>query len=394
MARQTQYDAWAMILMQYLIFEQGYRMLGISADTEEIWLVHPQKSEANPILITSSSLKELKQDLILRKQIELGQIFKPAQKAFVISTHEDSQGSDDRHVVCTAAVQTPSSLYEIIPELKSLLKEGQLAPQREIRPQAKRSGWLNLQLKDQKATLVLASLMTVIFLLGQILIYFENVYPSYVAVLLGAFYKPLIVGAYEYWRLLTAGFIHVDLMHFFMNLISLVSLGAILEARLGWKKYMSLVLAGIVFGNGYHFVMNTGGIALGMSGGLYALFAAYFVLLFETGLIRNRQISSNMISIILLNLFISLMPNVSWEAHLGGFQIGLVLALIFSRKSEWQGLRKIMHYVLLASALMLAFMMTRRTDFDLNQAFLNAFYEFLRYLRLDFYADHLIRLMS
>ena len=57
------------------------------------------------------------------------------------------------------------------------------------------------------------------------------------SILIGAFYKPFVLAG-EYWRLLTAGFVHVDLWHLAMNMMAFLSLGKIFEPLLGVRRYL------------------------------------------------------------------------------------------------------------------------------------------------------------
>jgi membrane associated rhomboid family serine protease len=46
------------------------------------------------------------------------------------------------------------------------------------------------------------------------------------AIFLGAYYKPFIIAG-EFWRFLTAGFVHIDLWHILMNMLALRNLGSL-----------------------------------------------------------------------------------------------------------------------------------------------------------------------
>ena len=68
---------------------------------------------------------------------------------------------------------------------------------------------------------------------------------SALAIKYGAFYPPKIEYKQEYWRFLTANFVHVDLVHIFMNCYALYYLGGtFFEPFLGSLEYLYLVLIG------------------------------------------------------------------------------------------------------------------------------------------------------
>ena len=71
---------------------------------------------------------------------------------------------------------------------------------------------------------------------------------SALAIKYGAFYPPKIEYKQEYWRFLTANFVHVDLVHIFMNCYALYYLGGtFFEPFLGSLEYLYLVLISGIF---------------------------------------------------------------------------------------------------------------------------------------------------
>ncbi|MGI6510839.1 MAG: rhomboid family intramembrane serine protease [Catenisphaera adipataccumulans] len=144
------------------------------------------------------------------------------------------------------------------------------------------------------------------------------------AIIFGAYYKALISGG-EIWRLLTCAFVHVDLWHIFGNLYSFLIMGPILEKLFGSKKY-SLLLFGSVIGSSlfiYAFQGNL--VTVGLSGGLYGLMAALFMILKRFGVLNDPRMRSAVVSTIVINVLINFMPGISYMGHLGGFLTGLLL---------------------------------------------------------------------
>jgi membrane associated rhomboid family serine protease len=80
----------------------------------------------------------------------------------------------------------------------------------------------------------------------------------------------------EWWRLLTTGFHHGDPLHLLLNGFGMIYLGRLLEPRLGSVKFLLLFFTAIVVANVPHVAMSEG--AVGLSGGLYALFGALLTL--------------------------------------------------------------------------------------------------------------------
>ena len=71
------------------------------------------------------------------------------------------------------------------------------------------------------------------------------------AIKYGAFYMPRIEVKKEYWRFLTANFVHVDLIHIFMNIYCIYYLGGkFFEPLLGTWQYIYLVLISCLASSG------------------------------------------------------------------------------------------------------------------------------------------------
>jgi hypothetical protein len=69
-------------------------------------------------------------------------------------------------------------------------------------------------------------------------------------------------------------------------------------------------------------------ITIGISGGLYGLFAAYLVLLFKAGMLQDPSVMGSVLRTLVVNLAINFMPNVSRLGHAGGFIAGFAIAMI------------------------------------------------------------------
>lgn len=152
-------------------------------------------------------------------------------------------------------------------------------------------------------------------------------YPVDAAVKYGAL-MPLRVKRGEYWRLLTAGFLHIQIWHLVMNMLSLYNLSS-LELVFGHGLFAVILLASIIGGNLLSFLLegNDTTLTLGISGGLYGLLAGYLVYLFKLGLLADPSVRFSLLRVLGINLLINFMPNVSRMGHAGGFLSGFVIAM-------------------------------------------------------------------
>ncbi|WP_331835827.1 rhomboid family intramembrane serine protease [Erysipelothrix piscisicarius] len=60
----------------------------------------------------------------------------------------------------------------------------------------------------------------------------------------------------------------------------------------------------------------------------------------ETKAMRNPKVMSQVFQVLFINLIISTLPGVSATAHLGGLIAGVLCGLIFSKRKDWDYLRK------------------------------------------------------
>jgi rhomboid protease GluP len=153
-----------------------------------------------------------------------------------------------------------------------------------------------------------------------------------VLVRLGAKVSPLIATG-EYWRLFTAMFLHIGLMHLFFNGYALIAIGTELERIVGWGRFLTIYLLSGLFGNlaSYAFSPNLAAGASGAIFGLIGALAAFFVLHREQLGTWGQRRLINIVILIAVNLFLGFtQPGIDNLAHLGGllcgFGLGFALA--------------------------------------------------------------------
>ena len=129
-----------------------------------------------------------------------------------------------------------------------------------------------------------------------------------------------------YWRLLTAAFLHEGLLHIAFNMYALYLFGPLVERALGVKRYLAAYLT-IAIGSSVfvYFLSGPNTFTLGASGAIFGLFAMALVFF-----IKAKQDVTYLLVMLAINAVISLQGNISWQGHLGGFLIGLVVGAGFA----------------------------------------------------------------
>lgn len=137
---------------------------------------------------------------------------------------------------------------------------------------------------------------------------------------------PVQVERGQWYRLLSYGFIHVEVYHIFMNMYALYNIGSFLEPMIGSIKFALILFASVIGGGLLILKGNNLTRTIGMSGGLYGLLATYFILLWKLGMFAYPSIRYSLLRTVIVNAAISFMPNVSMMGHLGGAIVGAILA--------------------------------------------------------------------
>jgi rhomboid protease GluP len=148
-----------------------------------------------------------------------------------------------------------------------------------------------------------------------------------VLVRLGAKVSALITDG-EYWRLVTAMFLHVGIMHLFFNGYALLAIGTELERLFGPMRFTVIYMLSGLLGNlaSYAFSPNLAAGASGAIFGLIGALAAFFTLHRERLGAWGRARLANIAFLIAINLFFGFtQPGIDNLAHLGGLLGGLGL---------------------------------------------------------------------
>jgi len=192
--------------------------------------------------------------------------------------------------------------------------------------------------KETPFTFIMMALNIFVFILQLVLS--VGISDNYLEVR-GAINKIFVLEFNEWYRIITAGFLHGSIMHIFFNVIfGLGVLTGYLERIIGSSKtaiiyFVSMILSGLLV----VFLSDAGTWTLGASGAIFgALGSLVYIMLFRADLMDPRSAAS-IRSILIINIvFTFIAPNISIYGHIGGVVAGFMISFLFidRDKSEYE----------------------------------------------------------
>lgn len=150
----------------------------------------------------------------------------------------------------------------------------------------------------------------------------------------GVLFGPAVAQG-DYWRLVTAPFLHYGILHLGMNMLVLWFIGPALEHYFGHWRYALVYLVSGLAGSAGALIMSPNALTVGASGAIWGLMGAAVVLEAR----RIYVFGGQAMGLVVFNLiFTLLIPGVSIGGHIGGGIGGAVAALAFSSLRRNQAL--------------------------------------------------------
>jgi membrane associated rhomboid family serine protease len=130
----------------------------------------------------------------------------------------------------------------------------------------------------------------------------------------------------QWWRMVTSGFLHVNLIHIGFNMYLLYLLGQILEPALGSVRFAVLYFVSLLTGSLVALAVSPHDLTVGASGAVFGLMGA---VLLEARVRQIPQLQNWVAGLIVLNLALSFtISGISWGGHVGGLIGGALCTLV------------------------------------------------------------------
>jgi len=131
----------------------------------------------------------------------------------------------------------------------------------------------------------------------------------------------------DWWRLITAAFLHASIIHIGFNMYVLWVIGAPVEQYLGRGRFIGLYFASGLAGSAGALVLTPLALTVGASGAIFGILGALLIIEWQT----TGRLAGNAMTWIVINLALSfVISNVSIGGHVGGLIGGILVTLAFA----------------------------------------------------------------
>src|SRR6185312_7403513 len=127
----------------------------------------------------------------------------------------------------------------------------------------------------------------------------------------------------EWYRLVTAMFLHAGILHIAFNMLALYWLGTVVEQALGtWRFLLVYFVSGLAGSAGALLLTGPFAVTVGASGAIFGIMGSLLILEY----VATGTFAGQAMALIVLNLALTLtIPNISVGGHLGGLVVGIAV---------------------------------------------------------------------
>jgi membrane associated rhomboid family serine protease len=148
----------------------------------------------------------------------------------------------------------------------------------------------------------------------------------------GALWGPLITQSHEYYRLLTAGFLHDGFLHILFNMVFLYFMGAMLEPIIGRLNFAVVYFVSLLAGSFGALLFEPQAVTVGASGACFGVLGALIVVAHYRGISIWQ---SGLAMVLLINIVFDLtVSGISIGGHIGGAVGGAICGWLIIELGE------------------------------------------------------------
>ena len=334
----------AMKLLHYFITEKGYTPIILQGAEDEIWLenldedykvvrlvmryIHNDEQYKFDVFKTNRILKKIKKKTLSFKLNTLSIFLDLGGSVNLDEFKTDNITAIDVHE--ENEVKKNKLLKTVFPDLSKKLKFSEegvalfVKVTNDINDHNKKDQEKVTDVFSPKRPIVTYTLIIInlfVFLFPLFYGNFEQIYNLF------ASYGPFVKLG-DYYRLLTAAFLHANIAHLIFNMYALWIIGMQLESFIGKWRYLVVYLFSAVCGSLLSVIVTPDAVSVGASGAIFGLLGALLYFGYHYRVYLGTVIKSQIIPLIIINLLLGFMvPGIDNAAHIGGL-IGGALMMI------------------------------------------------------------------
>ncbi len=144
-------------------------------------------------------------------------------------------------------------------------------------------------------------------------------------------YGPAVADG-DWWRIVSAGFLHAGIIHIAFNMYVLFVLGTLLEPGIGTPRFLGVYFVSLLAGSFGALLLSPDTVTVGASGAIFGLMSAAFIVARHRGI---EQLAGQIALFIGINLLFTVgVSGISIGGHLGGLIGGALagLLVVFSER--------------------------------------------------------------
>lgn len=339
-------DEMLMALIHYFITEENYTPIVVKGTKDEVWLenldgpyriirinsnhIHNKEQLEFDLFKTNNVMRQIKKKTLSLNMNALN---------ILLNVSDDVSLEDDGNIASIKVdeidkLTEDKNMLEIFPKLSSKLikdKEGLdliVNVTNDINQKTIRDNEAYAKVFEPKkiiVTPILIFLCVAIFV--AMYIWGNGSEDIYTLIKFGANYQPL-VKAGEVWRLVSAMFLHIGIIHLICNMYSLWVIGRQLETFLGKFKFIIVYLGSGILGSLLSVTLHSS-VSAGASGAIFGLLGSLLYFGYHYRLYLGSVMKTQVIPIIILNLLIGFtLSGIDNYAHIGGLIGGYLFTCV------------------------------------------------------------------
>ncbi len=134
------------------------------------------------------------------------------------------------------------------------------------------------------------------------------------------------VAAGEWYRIVTAGFLHAGIFHIAFNMFALYILGSLLEPGIGTPRFLAVYFVSLLAGSFGALLVTPDAFTVGASGAVFGVMSAAFIVARHRGV---EQLAGQIGFYIIINIFFTIgVRGISIGGHFGGLIAGALCGLL------------------------------------------------------------------